>query len=306
MPQFEIVKGANKTSTSSDYVVLPRLSQTEIDALVGVVTGSKIYNITTNREQIFNVLWINVAIASDITGTNSGTNTGDETTLSIQTKRPLKTIEGQSLEGSGNIDLSKSDVGLSNVDNTTDILKPISTATQTALNNKENTITGTTSSDFWSGAKTFINFALTVRNTILSGYSKVIGVISASDTVLQAIQKLDGNVSTSLQALTNQTAAIGTTTIFTATSVGLYRLTIYNSVNVVGNRNITSQTITHTENGVLRTKSVGGTLNTNNANTFSAIYPAFYMDLGTTLTYANTLSGANGSYNLYTVISKLT
>ena len=28
----------------------------------------------------------------------SGTNTGDETTLSIQTKRPLKTVEGQSLE----------------------------------------------------------------------------------------------------------------------------------------------------------------------------------------------------------------
>lgn len=35
----------------------------------------------------------------------SGTNTGDETTLSIQTKRPLKTIEGLSLEGSGNISL---------------------------------------------------------------------------------------------------------------------------------------------------------------------------------------------------------
>jgi hypothetical protein len=69
-------------------------------------------------------------------GNTSGTNSGDETTATIQTKRPLKTIEGQSLEGSGNIDLSKSDVGLSNVDNTTDLNKPISTATQTALNNK--------------------------------------------------------------------------------------------------------------------------------------------------------------------------
>jgi microcystin-dependent protein len=36
----------------------------------------------------------------------SGTNTGDETTLSIQTKRPLKTIQGQSIEGSGNINLA--------------------------------------------------------------------------------------------------------------------------------------------------------------------------------------------------------
>ena len=50
----------------------------------------------------------------------------------------IKTIEGQSLLGSGNIDLNKADVGLSNVDNTSDVNKPISTATQTALDLKEN------------------------------------------------------------------------------------------------------------------------------------------------------------------------
>lgn len=38
-----------------------------------------------------------------VIGNTSGTNTGDETTASIQTKRPLKTVNGQSLEGSGNI-----------------------------------------------------------------------------------------------------------------------------------------------------------------------------------------------------------
>jgi hypothetical protein len=40
-----------------------------------------------------------------VTGTSSvsGTNMGDETTASIQTKRPLKTINSESLEGSGNI-----------------------------------------------------------------------------------------------------------------------------------------------------------------------------------------------------------
>lgn len=36
----------------------------------------------------------------------SGTNTGDETTLSIQTKRPLKTVNNESLEGSGNVDVA--------------------------------------------------------------------------------------------------------------------------------------------------------------------------------------------------------
>ena len=48
----------------------------------------------------------------------------------------IKTIEGQSLLGSGNIDLAKGDVGLGNVDNTSDANKPVSTATQTALDAK--------------------------------------------------------------------------------------------------------------------------------------------------------------------------
>ena len=41
----------------------------------------------------------------------------------------------------GNFSLTKSDVGLSDVDNTSDANKPVSSATQTALNGKENTLT---------------------------------------------------------------------------------------------------------------------------------------------------------------------
>lgn len=37
----------------------------------------------------------------------SGVNTGDETTATIQAKRPIKTLEGKSLEGSGNLQLPK-------------------------------------------------------------------------------------------------------------------------------------------------------------------------------------------------------
>jgi len=51
--------------------------------------------------------------------------------------------------------LNKAAVGLSNVDNTSDVNKPISSATQTALNGKENTITATTSADYYRGDKTF-------------------------------------------------------------------------------------------------------------------------------------------------------
>ena len=102
----------------------------------------------------------------------SGINAGDETTSTIQIKRPLKTITNKSLEGTGNIGIdyneldnkptipspitnhsglslddgtnphgtTKGDVGLSNVDNTSDIDKPISNATQTALNSKQNSL----------------------------------------------------------------------------------------------------------------------------------------------------------------------
>lgn len=51
--------------------------------------------------------------------------------------------------------LNKSAVGLSNVDNTSDANKPISTATQTALNAKENTITAGTTSQYWRGDKSW-------------------------------------------------------------------------------------------------------------------------------------------------------
>lgn len=53
-------------------------------------------------------------------------------------RQVLKTIEGQTLEGLGDIDITKADVDLSNVDNTSDADKPVSTAQQTALNLREN------------------------------------------------------------------------------------------------------------------------------------------------------------------------
>ncbi len=47
---------------------------------------------------------------------------------------PVQTVNGYS----GNVNIAKSDIGLSNVDNTADASKPISTATQNALNAKAN------------------------------------------------------------------------------------------------------------------------------------------------------------------------
>lgn len=94
---------------------------------------------------------------SDQTDLQSALNAKQATLVSGTT---IKTLEGQSLLGSGNIDLTKSDVGLANVDNTSDLNKPISTATQTALNAKQDTLTLTTTGT--SGAATLVGSTLNI------------------------------------------------------------------------------------------------------------------------------------------------
>lgn len=56
----------------------------------------------------------------------------------------------------GAVVLTKSDVGLANVDNTSDANKPVSSATQTALNAKEGTIAAGTTAQVWRGDKTWV------------------------------------------------------------------------------------------------------------------------------------------------------
>lgn len=80
-----------------------------------------------------------------ITGTNP-------TQLSSWTSMPLPTASVQSINGvTGIVVLSKTDVGLGNVNNTSDANKPVSTAQQTALDGKANTSHSHSASDVTSG-----------------------------------------------------------------------------------------------------------------------------------------------------------
>lgn len=116
----------------------------------------------------------------------------------------IKTINSTTLLGSGNIaveptitagttgqyyrgdktfqTLDKTAVGLANVDNTSDANKPISTATQTALNAKQGTITLTTTGT--SGASTLVGNTLNIPQYI-GGVTSVTGtapVVSSGGT----------------------------------------------------------------------------------------------------------------------------
>lgn len=95
------------------------------------------------------------------------------------------TILNLDLSGLG---LTKSSVGLGNVDNTSDLAKPISTLTAAALALKENAITAGTTGQFWRGDKTFVNYgALALQDgaTTLSLIS-VIGADVDSGAILYA------------------------------------------------------------------------------------------------------------------------
>ena len=108
----------------------------------------------------------------------------------------IKTLEGQSLLGSGNIDLTKSDVGLGNVDNTSDLNKPISTATQTALNAKiggsgtTNYVSKFTASGSIGNSLIFDNGSSvgigTTNPTGIYGASRVLQVDGPFDTEIQS------------------------------------------------------------------------------------------------------------------------
>ena len=116
-----------------------------------------------------------------VIGNTSGANSGDETQSTIKTKLGFATAivdgylksadfatfnakepaiaagtTGQYYRGDKTFQtLDKTAVGLANVDNTSDANKPISTATQTALNAKKGTIAAGTVSQYYRGDKSW-------------------------------------------------------------------------------------------------------------------------------------------------------
>ena len=91
--------------------------------------------------QVTEVLGIN-----DLTDVNVGTGSiGDQSVL-VYSSASSTWVSGQ---------LTKSSVGLGNVDNTSDANKPVSTAQQTAINAREPSITAGTTAQYWRGDKSW-------------------------------------------------------------------------------------------------------------------------------------------------------
>lgn len=169
----------------------------------------------------------------------------------------IKTIEGQNILGSGNIDLNKSDVGLNNVDNTNDLSKPISSATQTALNLKVDK----------SGVKvlTDVNYSSVDKAKLDALNSAVFGLPTPRTPI---------NKATAYQALNPLKPAIITITL-NATSNATLTVATNNAANIlIGSTNAVATgtgTIIGKYNNTL---SLGVLVSTGIANTYTIALPA--------------------------------
>lgn len=103
------------------------------------------------------------AFSGDITttaGSSAATISANAVTLPKLATMTAKTYMGRTTNSTGNVEAVtttqlKTDLALDQVNNTTDANKPVSIATQTALNLKENTIAAGTTAQYYRGDKTF-------------------------------------------------------------------------------------------------------------------------------------------------------
>lgn len=223
-------KGANlegsdllevSTLESGSYVTRSITGQEIIDA----ASGTGVTNITVNAPLATTGGTTPDLSISEADGTTDGyltavdwsTFNGKQAALVSGTN--IKTIEGQSLLGAGNINLTATDVGLGNVDNTSDANKPVSTATQTALNAKQNTLTLTTTGT--SGPATLIADTLNIPQYSGGGESGVHGAMIRSGV---ATTYLIGSPTSynSAQTVNLRLAAVPFIPIKTFTSASLF------------------------------------------------------------------------------------
>jgi hypothetical protein len=87
---------------------------------------------------------------------------------------------------------------------------------------KEPSITGTTAADYFSGAKTFLDFGTSTRAALLTGFVSGSGTVAATDSVLQAFNKLDGNIGLKQNTLTNSAGLAGALSDETGTGFAVF------------------------------------------------------------------------------------
>jgi hypothetical protein len=202
-----ITLSGDVTGTGTTSITTSILSTTVTNkVLTGYVSGAGTISATDSILQAIQKL--NGNISSLVTGVSSvNTLTGVVvlTTANISDSLNKRYVTDANL------------VVIGNTSNTNSGDNAINSLYSGLATSKENAITGTTSVDFWSGAKTFINFATTVRSTVLTGLSNATSqVIASTDSVLLALGYLQGQINVNITSIaTKQSTLVSGTNIRT-------------------------------------------------------------------------------------------
>lgn len=126
-----------------------------IALLLGYATDAELTSEATTRASADTTLQNNInTVAGDLSTETTARMAGDATNAT-----DISNVNNALTAHTGNTSnphaTTKAQVGLGNADDTSDLNKPISTATQTALDAKEPTITAGTTSQYYRGDKTF-------------------------------------------------------------------------------------------------------------------------------------------------------
>ena len=177
----------------------------------------------------------------------------DQKQNNLVTGANLKTVNGQDLLGAGDVAITKGDVGLANVDNTSDADKPVSTAQREALDGKEPTIAAGTAIQYWRGDKTWRDFGAGVRTAALTGLTMAASAaIAATDTVLDALAKLQAQLGDKVDKVSGK--GLSTEDYTTAEKTKLAGLSATRPASNLAVTYVNGQATAVTEDGV--TKSI--------------------------------------------------
>jgi hypothetical protein len=212
-----LVKGdvglGNVDNTADADKPVSTATQTALNAKQDtLVSGTNIKTVNSNSLLGSGNIEISSSVAwGGITGTLS-TQTDLQSALDAKEATITAGTTGQYYRGDKSFQtLDKAAVGLSNVDNTSDANKPVSTATQTALDGKQATITG--------AATTIDTEDLTASRALVSDGSGKVAVSDVTTTELGYLDGVTSAVQTQVDAKTAKLISLNTQTGTTYTLV---------------------------------------------------------------------------------------